>query len=99
MRDNQTSKSPCRKLTPLTVGILTTVLAACGGSNGNMYTMTGGGNTMTGGGMTGGMTTPPSVNLPSPGATVNRTVSLMAAPVAGTGATITRVDFLVDGTV
>ncbi len=99
MRDNPAPKSDIRKLTPFTVGILTAVLTACGGSNGNMYTMTGGSYTMPGGGMTGGTTTPSSVTLASPGATVNRTVSLTATPVAGTGATITRVDFLVDGTV
>jgi hypothetical protein len=99
MRDNQTPQSTPRKVTPLVlVGMLTTVLAACGGSNGNMYTMTGGYTTPppTGG---GGTTTPSSVTLTSPGATVNRTVSLTATPMAGTGTTITRVDFLVDGTV
>ncbi len=100
MRDSQSSKVDIRKLMPIiSAGMLATVLAACGG-NGNMYTMTGGGYTNpTGGGMTGTTTTPSSITLTSPGATVNRTVSLMATPAASTGATISRVDFLVDGTV
>ena len=77
------------------VGMLLMVLAACGGS-GTMYTMTGG---MTNGmGGTTGMSTPSSVSLASPGATVNRTVSLTAMATAGTGVTISRVDFMVDGT-
>ena len=80
------------------VGMLVMVLAACGGS-GAMYTMTGGMNNGMGGNTTGGMSTPPSVSLASPGATVNRTVSLTAMATAGTGVTISRVDFMVDGTV
>jgi mono/diheme cytochrome c family protein len=47
----------------------------------------------------GGMTAPSSVSLASPGATVNRMVSLTAMATAGTGVTISRVDFMVDGTV
>jgi mono/diheme cytochrome c family protein len=77
------------------VGMLAMVLAACGGSGGSMYTMTGG----MGGGTTGGMSTPSSVSLASPGTAVNRTVSLTAMATAGTGVTISRVDFMVDGTV
>jgi mono/diheme cytochrome c family protein len=80
------------------VGMLLMVLAACGGS-GTMYTMTGGMTNGMGGGATGGMSTPSSVSLASPGATVNRTVSLTAMASAGTGVTISRVDFMVDGTV
>lgn len=76
------------------VGLLLVVLSACGG-NGSMYTMTGG----MGGNTTGGMSTASSVSLASPGATVNRTVSLTAMPTAGTGVMISRVDFMVDGTV
>jgi hypothetical protein len=64
--------------------VMVLVLAACGG-NGGMYTMTGGMNN----GM-GGMSTPSSVALASPGATVNRTVSLTAMATAGTGVTISR---------
>jgi hypothetical protein len=62
-----------------------------------MYTMTGGMTGGTGGGA--GMSTPSSVSLASPGAIVNRSVSLTAMATAGTGVTISRVDFMVDGTV
>lgn len=64
-----------------------------------MYTMTGGMSNGMGGNTTGGMSTPSSVSLASPGATVNRMVSLTAMATAGTGVTISRVDFMVDGTV
>src|SRR5262249_19263949 len=93
-------RSPMRdtKLTSPTLAmtIAATLLAACGGG-GSMYTMGGGYTNMPGGGTT--MTTPSSITLASPGASVNRTVSLTAMPVAGTGTTVSRVDFLVDGTV
>src|SRR3569833_1455827 len=80
------------------VGLLVVLLAACGG-NGGMYTMTGGMNNGMGGGTAGGMGTPASVSLASPGATVNRMAPLTAMATAGTGVTISRVDFMVDGTV
>jgi hypothetical protein len=76
--------------------MLVAMLAACGGSGGSMYTMGGMTGGMTGG-TTGGMTTPSSVSLVSPGATVNRMVSLTATAMAGTGVTLSRVDFMVDG--
>ncbi|HEY6925616.1 MAG TPA: CHRD domain-containing protein, partial [Steroidobacteraceae bacterium] len=77
------------------VGMLMMVLAACGGNGGTMYTMTGG----MGGNPTGGMGTPSAVSFVSPGATVNRTVSLTAMATAGTGVMVSRVDFMVDGAV
>ncbi len=63
-----------------------------------------------GGGMsdTAGMTSttpptmtsaPPTVTLASPGATVNRTVALSASAASASGVLVTRVDFMVDGTV
>jgi Bacterial Ig domain len=66
--------------------------------------------TACGGGMgyTAGMTTttpptmmsaPPTVTLASPGAAVNRTVTLTASPASASGVSVTRVDFMVDGTV
>lgn len=42
-------------------------------------------------------TAPPTVTLASPGNTVNRTVTLMATPMAAAGLTVARVDFMVDG--
>ena len=50
-----------------------------------------------GGGYGGGGA--PSVTIASPGSTVNRTVLLTATPAAASGATVTRVDFTVDGAV
>jgi CHRD domain/Bacterial Ig domain len=82
------------KASMLAVAMWAMVLAACGG-NGNTYSPMGG----TGSTSTGATTTPSSVTLASPGATVNRTVSLTATPTAGMNVTITRVDFMVDGAV
>jgi CHRD domain/Bacterial Ig domain len=74
------------------------LLAACGGGYGG-----GGGGGVTGsgcGGAYGGGNCPaPTINMSSPGSTVNRTVQLTASASAMGSATVTRVDFLVDGTV
>ena len=67
-------------------------LTACGGGMGYTAGMT----TTTPPTMT---STPPTVTLASPGATVNRTVTLTASPASASGVTVTRVDFMVDGTV
>jgi hypothetical protein len=50
-------------------------------------------------GMSGTMSMCPAttVRLASPGATVNRTVQLIATPAAGMGVMVMRVDFMVDG--
>ena len=78
----------------LIVGITAAALTACGGS-GMGYIST----TMAGSGTgTTTTTTPSSITLASPGASVNRTVNLMATPTAGSGVTITNVTFMVDGT-
>jgi mono/diheme cytochrome c family protein len=94
MKDNQSRVMKGSMLGAM--GMLVAMLAACGGSGGSMYTMGGMTGGMTGG-TTGGMTTPSSVSLVSPGATVNRMVSLTATAMAGTGVTLSRVDFMVDG--
>ena len=73
------------------------LLAACGGGYG------GGGGSGAGGtcgGAYGGNNCPaPTINMSSPGSTVNRTVQLTASASAMGSATVTRVDFLVDGTI
>lgn len=97
MYDNILSKRDVAKASLLCLGILSTVLAACGGG-GNTYQMPPATSGSTGTNM-GGTSTPSSVSLASPGSTVNRTVALQATPVPGTGLTISRVDFLVDGAV
>jgi hypothetical protein len=78
-----------------TVGILIAVLTACGGSGMGSDAMVMGCTT----GMSGTMSMCPAttVRLASPGATVNRTVQLIATPAAGMGVMVMRVDFMVDG--
>ncbi|HKQ84403.1 MAG TPA: CHRD domain-containing protein [Steroidobacteraceae bacterium] len=64
--------------------MLLCVLSACGG----------------GGGGGDDEPSPPTVTLSKPvGTTVNRTIELTASPTTDTGVTVTRVEFLVDGTV
>src|SRR5947208_1390518 len=73
------------------------LLAACGGGYGGGGGSGGGG---TCGGAYGGNNCPaPTINMSSPGSTVNRTVQLTASASAMGSATVTRVDFLVDGTI
>src|SRR5271169_3203236 len=94
MTDKSRIKHALRRGSRLMLATSATVLAACGGGM-NTYTPA----------MTGTVTTPtmttaaPTVTLTSPGTTVNRTVTLTASPTAATGVTVTRVDFMVDGTV
>jgi hypothetical protein len=72
------------------------LLAACGGGYGGG----GGGGIGSGcGGAYGSSCPAPTINMSSPGSTVNRTVQLTASASAMGGATVTRVDFLVDGTI
>ncbi len=98
MYDNILSQSVFPKTSLLGVGILSTMLAACGGNGGSTYQMPSGTSGGTGTNMTG-TASPSSVSLTSPGSSVNRTVTLQATPVPGTGLAISRVDFLVDGSV
>jgi CHRD domain/Bacterial Ig domain len=93
MTDKSRFKHALRRGLRLVIATGAAVLTACGG-NGSGYTP-----------MTSTVTTPtmttaaPTVSLTSPGTTVNRTVTLTASPAAATGVTVTRVDFMVDGTV
>ena len=94
MTDKSRFQHAVRRGSRLMIATSAAVLAACGGGM-NTYTpaMTG---TTTPPTMT---TAAPTVALTSPGTTVNRTVTLMASPTTATGVTVTRVDFMVDGTV
>jgi hypothetical protein len=74
------------------------IVSACGGGYG------GGGGSGTGtgaqgcGGPYGGTCAAPTVSVAAPAATVNRTVELTANASAASGASVTRVEFLIDGT-
>src|SRR5213595_3026421 len=77
------------------VSALTLMVSACGGGYG------GGGGSAGGqscGGPYSGTCAAPTITVASPGATVDRTVQLKAAASAASGASVTRVDFLIDGT-
>jgi len=88
-----------RALTLLMAGALALILNACGGGGGY------GGSSSTGpgptgcGGAYGSPCATPTVTVASPGATVDRTVTLTATPSTAGGASVTRVDFLIDGTI
>ncbi|TLY78487.1 MAG: hypothetical protein E6K42_09380, partial [Gammaproteobacteria bacterium] len=78
------------------VSALTLMVSACGGGYG------GGGSSAGGqscGGPYSGTCAAPTITVASPGATVDRTVQLKAAASAASGASVTRVDFLIDGTI
>ena len=72
------------------------LLAACGGGYGGGGSASGSG---CGGAYGGGNCPAPTINMSSPGSTVNRAVQLTASASAMGSATVTRVDFLVDGTI
>jgi len=80
----------------LAVGTLAGILAACGG--GGYGGSSGGGTTSACGTQYGGTCPAPTITLVSPGTTVNRSVTLSASASAAAGLTVTRVEFLVDGT-
>jgi mono/diheme cytochrome c family protein len=80
----------------LVLGTGFTVLAACGGYGSSSGGTSGG--TSCGSGPYGGTTCPaPTINAQSPGASVNRSVTLTASPQAPSGATVSQVEFLIDG--
>ena len=83
-----------RRALLLMAGALALILGACGGYGGSS-----GSGSMACGGAYGGTCPAPTITMTSPGATVNRTVRLTASAAAMGGASITRVDFLVDGTI
>jgi len=77
------------------VSALTLMVSACGGYGG------GGGSAggQSCGGPYSGACAAPTITVASPGATVDRTVQLKAGASAASGASVTRVDFLIDGTI
>jgi hypothetical protein len=84
-----------RRALLLMAGALALILSACGGGYGGSS----GSGSMACGGAYGSTCPAPTITMTSPGATVNRTVRLTASAGAMGGASITRVDFLVDGTI
>src|SRR5882762_1842752 len=84
-----------RRALLLMAGALALILSACGGGYGGSN----GSGSMACGGAYGSTCPAPTITMTSPGATVNRTVRLTASAGAMGGASITRVDFLVDGTI
>jgi hypothetical protein len=79
-------------------GAAALLLSACGGG-GYGGSSSGGPGPMGCGGAYGMPCPAPSVTVASPGATVNRTVTLNASASAAGTASVTRVDFLIDGTI
>ena len=88
-----------RALTLLMAGAVALILSACGGGGYGGSSSSGGLGAMGCGGAYGSPCPAPTVTVASPGATVNRTVTLSASPSAAGGATVARVDFLIDGTI
>src|SRR5256884_435620 len=76
------------------VSALTLMVSACGGYGGGSSSAGGQGC----GGPYSGACAAPTITVASPGATVDRTVQLKAGASAASGASVTRVDFLIDGT-
>ena len=88
-----------RALTLLMAGALALILNACGGGGGYGGSSSGGPGPTGCGGAYGSPCATPTVTVASPGATVDRTVTLTATPSTAGGASVTRVDFLIDGTI
>jgi hypothetical protein len=78
-------------------GVLSALFAACGGYGGSSGSSSGGGTSC--GGAYGGSCPPPtvSVSAPTANATVDRTVDVTATAAATSGASLTQVEFEVDG--
>jgi len=74
-------------------GALSALVASCGGG-GYGSSSSGGG---CGGAYSGGTCPPPTVTVSAPGATVDLTVKVTAAAAAATGASLTEIEFEVDG--
>jgi len=77
------------------VSALTLMVSACGGYGGGSSSAGG----QSCGGAYSGACAAPTITVASPGATVDRTVQLKAGASAASGASVTRVDFLIDGTI
>ena len=89
--------NPAPRALLLMAGAVALILSACGGGYGGSSSA--GPGSMGCGGAYGSPCPAPTLALASPGATVNRTVTLTASPAAAGSASITRVDFLIDGTI
>ncbi len=75
---------------------LSVLLASCGGGYGGSSSSGGGGSC---GGAYGNPCPAPTITMSSPGSSVNRTVKLTANAAAMGSATVTRVDFMIDGAI
>ena len=84
-----------RRALLLMAGTLALFLSACGGGYGGSSSSGSGSNGC--GGVYGGACPAPTITMTSPGATVNRSVKLTASAAAMGGASVTQVDFLIDG--
>ncbi|HEY0768301.1 MAG TPA: CHRD domain-containing protein [Steroidobacteraceae bacterium] len=84
-------------VTLLVAGALALILAACGGGYGGSSGS--GSGPMGCGGAYGNPCPAPSINLASPGATVDRTVKLSASANTTGSASVKQVDFMIDGTI
>ena len=84
-----------RRALLLMAGTLALFLSACGGGYGGGSSSGSGSNGC--GGAYGSACPAPTVTMTSPGATVNRSVKLTASAAAMGGASVTQVDFLIDG--
>jgi hypothetical protein len=87
-----------RALTLLMAGAVALILSACGGGYGGSSASTAPGAAGCGG-VYGNPCPAPTVTVASPGATVNRTVTLSASASTTGGASVKQVDFLIDGTI
>jgi hypothetical protein len=84
-----------RRALLLMAGTLTLFLSACGGGYGGSSSSASGSNGC--GGAYGSACPAPTITMTSPGASVNRSVKLTASAAAMGGASVTQVDFLIDG--
>lgn len=100
MRDTMHFNGALARVTLLTAGVLSLFIAACGGYGGSSYS--GGGGGMTCGTGYANACPPPTVTLTAPAAGAYSGTVTMSANAAASSTyslTVTKVDFLVDGTV
>ena len=95
MRHTLRFNIPLGAVSVLAAGAAAAVLVACGGGYSSGSSSASG----CGSGYNVSTCPAPSITVNSPGSTVHGTVSLTASANAATGASVTRVDFMVDGTV
>jgi hypothetical protein len=95
MRHTLRFNIPLGAVSVLAAGAAAAVLVACGGG----YSSGSSSATGCGSGYNVSNCAAPTITMSSPGSTVHGTVALTASASAATGASVTRVDFMVDGTV